>query len=440
MNLNSSLLALGDGSLPVSCGNLKSKLPLKWIRSCLANNGIATVRRRKLPVEQIAWLLVGMALYRNRSIAEIVDRLDLVVPDSNGKKQYVSKAAITPARNRLGVDPMKDLFETSAKQWGNDSSKKHTWHDLRVFAIDGTTLRVPDSPNNRKTFQAHCDSGYPLVRLVVLMSLRSRIILNASFSGCRTSETTLANELLASIPDMSVTVLDAYFHNFSIWEDIRSKGSQRHWLVRAREDLRKWQVIERLGPDDEIVEIHPSTTTLTRNPELPEVIRVRAVHFHRKGHRPKILLTSLLDPKKYPASEIAALYHERWEIETAYAEIKTTTLERKESIRSKTPARIKQEIWGLLIAYNLIRRQIEATAAELKIEPNRISFSAMHRLMRDLFFWAEVASPGKLPKMLRELRFDIRHFILPPRRERTYSRTVKRWGRKYPIRRAKTLK
>lgn len=433
MNLNSSLVALSDGTLPTSFEGLRSHLPLKWIQSCLAKPGIATLRRRKLPVDRVVWLLVGMALYRNRPIPEIVQRLDLVLPGEGGKKRSVAKGAITPARDRLGVEPLRGLFEATAKRWAGESSGRYLWRGLEVLGIDATTMRVPDSPANRAEFQAHSRSGYPLVRLAVLMGLRSRLALDCSFSGCRTSETALAKDLLDSIPDNSITILDRYFHNYSIWNSIHREEQDRHWLVRARDDLRVWKVIKCFGPGDELAEIRVTPNTLARNPGLPETIRVRVIRYQRAGFKPRTLLTSLLDPVRYPGREIAELYHERWELELAYNEIKTRTLERCEAIRSQSPERVKQEILGLMIAYNLVRREMEGLALELKLPPNRISFRATQLLMRDLFYWAEVASPGKLPAMVEKMRLDLRDFVLPPRRKRRYPRLVKMRTWKYGI-------
>lgn len=432
MSFASSILALGDGSLPASFDGLKSQLPLDWIRSCLREHGVASVRRRKLPVEQVIWLLVGMALYRDRSIPELVDRLDLVLPERDGTKRSVAKSAITPARDRLGADPMRSLFESTAEGWALPSSQRHLWHGLKVLGVDGTTLRIPDSPENREEFGQHAESGYPLVRVVALMALRSRLIMRCAFAGGSTGESTLAQEVLAAVPDDSVTILDRYYHNYSVWRQISAAGSNRHWLVPAREDLKVWTVMRDDGDGSSVVEIRPSVATRRKNPDIPDVMTVRAIRYKRPGFRERTLLTSLLDEKVYPTADIIALYHERWEQELAYREIKAETLEGEETIRSQSPERVRQELWGLFIAYNIVRREMEAVAEDLEVPPARISFRAALALIRDLFFWAEVASPGKFSKMILKMRFDLRHFVLPPRRERSYPRAVKMQWTKYP--------
>lgn len=433
MDLASSLAALSTGTLPASFDGIRSHLPLEWIQSCLAEHGIATLRRRKLPVEQVVWLVVGMALFRDRSIPEIIQRLDLVLPNETGARRSLAKSAIPPARDRLGVEPLRSLFESSARRWALESADRHRWRGLQVLGIDGTTLRVPDSPENRMVFESHSGSAYPLVRLVVLMALRSRLALECSFAGCRTGESSLAKDLLPLIPGNSVTIFDRYFHNYSIWNSIHSEEKGRHWLVRARDDLRVWKIIDRLGPGDELAEIEVTAQTRRRTPDVPRKILLRVIRYRRAGFKTRTLLTSLLDPKRYPAREIAGLYQERWELELAYNDIKTRTLERREAIRSQSPDRVRQEILGLMIAYNLVRREMEAAALKLKVPPSRMSFQASLMLIRDLFFWAEVASPGKLPQMIEKLRLDLRSFVLPPRRQRRYPRVVKMRSRKYGL-------
>lgn len=426
MSLSSSLVALADGRLPTTFEGLRSHLPVEWIQSCLEKQGIATLRRRKLPVENVVWLIIGMALFRDRPIPEIVRRLDLVLPGEDGQRQDVANSAITPARDRLGHEPLRSLFEATAQLWAGESATRYPWRGLALLGIDGTTLRVPDSEENRRVFETYSGSNYPIVRLAMLMALRSRVALDCSFSGCRTSETTLAKDILSSIPDNSLTILDRYFHNYAIWHEINNQGENRHWLVRARDDLRgSWKTIERFGPGDELVEISVRQSTRFKHPELPETLRIRAIRYRRAGFKTRTLVTSLLDPKAYPAREVAELYHERWELELAYDEIKTHALQRQETIRSQSPERVRQELLGLLIAYNLVRREMEGMAMRLKLPANRISFQATLMMMRDLFCWAEVASPGKLPSMLAEMRLKLETFALPPRRERHCQRVRK---------------
>jgi Transposase DDE domain len=216
--------------------------------------------------------------------------------------------------------------------------------------------------------------------------------------------------------------------NFLVADDLtrlERSGSNRHWLTRAKSTT-KLRVLKQLGPNDELVEITLSDATRRLHPDLPPVWTARAIKYQRKGFRPSTLLTSLLDARAYPADELIALYHERWELELGYDEIKTHLLEREEAIRSRTPQGVRQEIWAL--AYNLVRLEMERTADEAGVEPNRISFvNALAMIRNAWLIWSTVPlAPGRIPEGLIRLRHDLKLLILPPRRpQRSYPRAVK---------------
>jgi hypothetical protein len=429
MGLTSALVALGDGTLPASFEGLKSRVPIEWIESALKVHGVATLRKRKLPAEQVVWLAIGMGVYRDRPIEDVVSRLDLVLPGEDGEPQTVGKGAISTARARVGAEPLRTIFQVTTGHWGLESADRYRWRGLMVLGGDGVTLRVPDSPENREEFHlpgsARRSAGYPQIRGVGLLDLRSRKLVDFDFADCKTGELTLAGPLLERVPAHSVTVLDRLYVDYFLLHRIHSGGEQRHWLLRARKNL-KWEVVRRLGRGDELVEIAFSPAVRREHPELPQTFRARVIRYHRKGFRPRVLMTSLLDPEQYPATEIADLYCERWELELAYDEIKTHTLDREEAIRSRTPEGVRQEVWGLLIAYNLVRHEMEGVALERGVAPRRVSFLYSLRVIRDVFYWAATTSPGSLPKMVKKMRLAVGALILPERRtHRRYPRHVK---------------
>jgi len=238
-------------------------------------------------------------------------------------------------------------------------------------------------------------------------------------------EQTLAGDLWSAIPENSLTILDRGFHCANTLLDLSSRVN-RHWLIRAKRNLRK-RVLKKFGRGDFLIEMIISPQAKQRDPRLPNTWQARAITYQRKGFRPQLLLTSLADPERYPASEIAALYHERWELELGYDEIKTSLLDRREALRSKTPCGVRQELWGLFLAYNLVRLEMERAADEAGIEPTRISFVGALRFICDEWLWCAVALPGAIPRHLRDLRQSLVGMILPPRRSaRSYPRAVKR--------------
>ena len=329
---------------PENFENLRRNIDAEWIEQALQATGTATIRRRRLPAEQVVWLVIGMALFRNRSIHDVVSKLGLVLP---GDTPTVVPSAVADARSRLGAEPMEWLFTRCADQWAHSSARKHQWRGLALYGVDGSTLRVPDSDENRRTFgganSRRGESGYPLVRIAALMALRSHLLGAVSFGPFGAGEHTYAAALWASVPNDSVTIVDRNFLAAPVLIPLQPDGRNRHWLVRAKSNT-QWRALEMLGKGDELVELEASPQALRDNPSLPKTYVARAIRYQRKGFQPQILLTLLTDPMAYPSREIAAMYHERWEIEMGYDEIKTELLDREEAIRSRTPDGVRQEL------------------------------------------------------------------------------------------------
>ena len=400
-----------------------------FIEEALQTTGTATVRRRRLPADRIVWLMLGMALMRDWPITRVAEQLDLALPTADGTRT-VAPSALSQARSRLGPEPMEWLFLRTAEQWSNASAGQNRWRGLALYAVDGTTMRIPDTAENREHFGDHETnkgaSGYPLARVVVLMAVRSHLLASVTFGPVTVGEGVYADSLWDTVPDRSLVLVDRHYLRAGVLVPIMTKGTERHWLTRAKSNT-KYRSVRTLGVGDELVELEVSEQARRKDPTLPKYYDVRAIRYQRKGFRPQLLLTSLVDVKRYPASEIRVLYHERWEIELGFGEIKTDMLDRYETIRSKSPAAVEQELWGVLTAYNLVRNEMERIAAELRVEPTRISFVAALRFFVEQWIWAsQTSTPGAIPKRLTTMRDRIRYFVLPPRRpERVFPRQVK---------------
>jgi hypothetical protein len=427
MGFDRAFHAVATYASPPNLDGFRRHIDAAWIEQALSATGTATVRRRRLPSEQVIWVVLGMGLFRDRPIEDIVSKLDLALP---GPSATVARSTVSQARDRVGSEPLRWLFERSASTWSSRSAEAHRWRGLRLYGMDGSTVRVPDTPDNRAAFGGQraregSMSGYPMVRMVVLMALRSHLLAAAHFGRYEgTSELEYAKPLCQAIPTASLTVLDRLYFTASLLLGIEAGGKDRHWLTRAKSNLSA-RVVQKFGTGDELIEMEVSSQARKLNPSLPRTWQARRIRYKRAGFREQWLLTSLRDPKLYPASEIVSLYHERWELELGYDEIKTELLEREEAIRSKKPDGVLQELWGVLLAYNLVRLEMESIAREAKIEPTRISFVEALRLMRDEWGWLSVASPGAIPKRLAALRRSIKRYVLPPRRPRRYPRLVK---------------
>jgi hypothetical protein len=439
MALAMALRAVAEVAPPPALARFRQDLDPAWIDGALAATGTATLRRRRLPAEQVIWLVLGMALYRDRSIVEVAAALDLALPGARGPT--AAPSAVSQARARLGPEPLAWLFARCGAHWAHASAAEHRWRGLALYGVDGTTLRVADSAANRAHFGTQTagarrgDGAYPLVRLVALMALRSHLVAAAAFGPYAQGEGHYAAALWGAIPDDTLTVVDRNFLVAGTLVRLAAGGVSRHWLVRAKAKTRATLVAE-LGPGDALVELPVRREARRADPALPRSFRARALTYQRAGHAPQVLLTSLLDPQRYPAAELVALYHERWEVELGYDEVKTEVLDGAETLRSRSPAAVAQELWGVLLAYDLVRLEMARAADLAGVAPTRISFVAALHLIRDEWLWSAFAAPGAIPRHLDRLRHALTRLVLPPRRpERQYPRAVKRKMSNYPRKR-----
>lgn len=436
----SHCLSLLSQVIAPDLATLTQDLPVQLIEQALAATGTSSVRHRRMPAQQVVWLVLGLALFRHLNIVQVVDQLGLAV--QKGRRPVVP-SAIHKARSRLGPLPIAWLFDATAQAWAHQSAAEHKFHGLSVYGVDGTTLRVPDSPDNRAHFGGtnthRGPSGYPLCRLVTLMALRSHLIAAAAFGPYATGEHGYAQSLWEQVPEHSLVILDRGFLAAGILLGLQSRGSNRHYLIRLRKDS-KVRVIKRLGPGDELVELQVSRTARTKQPELPKTMVARRLVYQRKGYRPQALLTSLLDPSKYPAKEVVALYHERWELELGFDEIKTEMMERQETLRSLSPWTVEQEIWGTLLAYNLVRLEMQRVAKLAGVEPVQLSFSGMLLMMMQLWQVMSIRAAGPISKLIASWEAQMQRLVLPPRRSaRSYPRAVKLKMSNYDRKRPSTV-
>ena len=440
MDLAEALLEVGPGRAEESFALFTQTLDQQWIVEALRATGAASVRRRKLPAEYVVWLVIGMGLFRDRSIEEVVRHLHLVLPGVDPpSRPRVTGGAIVQARDRLGDQPLETLFATTTTEWATASANAHRWRGLAVYGVDGSHLRVPDTPENDRTFgrpkSGRGRAGYPQVRIVALMVLRSHVLAGLAVGAYAEGEVTLAASLWPKLPEASLTIVDRGFLSYLLFHQIQAQGPHRHWLTRAKKNL-TWRVRQRLSPHDCLVELPVHPNLRRAHPELPETLTARAIRYHRRGFRPQTLLTSLLDVAAYPAVEVVELYHERWELELAFDEVKTHTLEREEALRSRAPERVRQEIWGLAIGYNLVRLEMARVATGAAVAPQRISYRHALMLIRNFWLTAWLAPPGVLPRRLEALHDELALLLLPPRRsQRRFPRAVKIKMSNYPLKR-----
>ena len=414
---------------------LTKHLSPEWVEASLSLSSHATIRRRRLPQDMVLWLVIGMAMFRNEPINEVARRLNICA-QGLATAELLARSALSQARQRLGAQPMKWLFKQCARVWGRERYAQDDWKGLQLFAIDGALFRTQDTPELR----AHFGSGntgtqrqtpYPMLRLVALMNVRSHVIADATVSPYRTSEMRLAEEFIAGIPDDSVTLLDKGFFGAGLLLEISHKGHERHWLLPSKKNLR-YEVIEHYGDGDQLVQMTVSYQARKRNPSLPRVWTARAVSYE-VGGKQKTVLTSL-PASHYSAKEVARLYHERWEIELGFRDIKSSMQHNEITLRSKKVELVYQELWGVLLAYNLVRREASKAAIEHGRIPSDISFKfAFQFIAAQLVVMSGAVSPSHTPRRLAELRGAVATLFIKKRTRPPSPRTVKISKTRYPL-------
>jgi hypothetical protein len=388
---------------PSPCVTLLEALPRDQVEHALATAGCAEARWRRLPAVLVVYRLVAAALFRRVALGRLVALLGLSVPD--GDRFAVAKSALTAARKRLGPAPLRALLGAVA------GPEARRWRGRRVLALDGTSLRVPDTQANREWFglhrAGHGESAYPLLRLCLLVEVGTRRVLDAVCAPFDVGEPTLARDLLGALPACSRLLLDAGYFGGPFVQTLEALGSERAFLLALPSNARP-RVLKRLGPGDDLVEFRLGWRTRQRHPDAAPTWIARVIRYHARGWRPRFFATNLLAPASAPRAELGALYRERWEIELGLGDAKGRLLEREEALRSRTPLLCEQEAYALLVATNVLRALGAAHAHAAGVAPRRVSFVALRDLVA--FAWAAAAtSPGS---GLERVAWQ-----LPPRRE-----------------------
>ncbi|WP_032468886.1 IS4 family transposase, partial [Vibrio mimicus] len=311
-----------------------------------------------------------------------------------------------------------------------------TWAGLKLLAVDGVVWRTPDSDENRDTFKApsnqNGEGAFPQVRMVCQMEVTSHMLIASVFDSYKTNEMALAEQLIETTPDNSLTLFDRGFFSLGLLNRWASTGVARHWLMPMKKGT-QYTTISKLGRNDKIIRLQSNPQARKKFSDLPESVMVRLITKTIKGKEVNIL-TSMTDALRYPSAEIADLYSHRWEIEVGYREMKSSLLKNQFTLRSKKPEMVRQELWGLLLSYNIIRYQMINMAKQIPgFYPNQLSFTTSANAIIHLIhsFWLE--SAGTIPKRINHLLEEAPYHVLPVKREdRMYPRAIKPKAKKYP--------
>ncbi|MDG4785507.1 IS4 family transposase [Micromonospora sp. WMMD1102] len=414
---------------PGHLGELTQQVPFEMVDAALAQTRCLQRRVRDLPSRVVVYLLLAGCLFAESGYRQVWQRL--VAGLEGLPVAQPSEAALTKARQRVGPQPLRALFDLLRGPAASMAGPVR-WRGLLVCAIDGTTLFVADSAANLTRYSKQRGgrtggSSYPMLRLVTIMACGTRSVMDAVFGPITSGETTYAKDLLARLPADTLLLADRNFTAGHLLNLVT--GRQAHLLVRAKTG--------RGGP--KLPVLHRCRDGSYRSVFGGQRVRVIDAEISIKTKAGTVtgvyrLITTLLDTDTYPATAILRLYHERWEIETAYLEIKSSILGGR-VLRARTPTGVDQEIHALLVTYQILRTAMtDATNSEPGTDPDRASFTTALNTARDQVINAAGVIADTIIDLVGKIGRLVLDDLLPERRLRVNARTVKRAISKYNAR------
>lgn len=382
----------------LSVGLLGRIYPAPVIEQCLDQHQVNTQRIRSLPALVTSYYCIALSLYPQAAYEEVYAVVAEGLCD-RGRGHSISapaKSSISAARQRIGFAPLKSLMGQVCKPLADQHTQPHAFYaGLRLVAIDGTCFDLPDEASNEAEFGRPRSnrgiSAFPQAKCVALVECATHAIIAASLGAGTTAEWSLCQEILPSLSTGMLCLADRGFAGYARWQEAAASGAQLLWRAKSNAQL---PVLQRLADGSFLSALYPDETS-HRNGRKGITVRVieyslpalQAAPGQQQTTTPQRyrLLTSLLDPAQAPALELALLYHERWEIEAAFDELKTHLTQAKRTLRSKTAEGVRQEFYGWVLAHYAVCWLMHQAASEHRLRQRVLSFTGHTNLLRRVF-------------------------------------------------------
>jgi hypothetical protein len=335
----------------------------------------------------VVYYVIALALYMQSSYREVLRCLlegILWLRDPSARVRVAGKSGISQARTRLGWEPLRQLHDELVQPIAVRGTCGAWYRGWRLVSLDGSTLEVADEKVNEEAFgrpgASRGASAYPQIRFVSLVENGTHVLFGSQMDSYRTGEITLAKTVLPRLGKGMLCLADRNFFGFALWQQAQGTGADLLWRMKKNMRL---ACESRLADGSYLSHVYPCERDWRHK---THGIAVRVIDYRLEGiegaepiYR---LATTILNPNQAPASELAALYHERWEIETAFDELKTHLRGARIVLRSKAPDLVRQEFYGLLMAHFAIRGLMHEAALKANEDPDRLSFLHAVRVVR----------------------------------------------------------
>ena len=383
----------------MSLGVIAQKIPQDVVHEVLRIEGKQSQRQRQLPAHVMVYYVIALALYMGVSYGEVLRCLCeafqwLGLPVD--RIRQTGRSGISQARSRLGSEPMKRLYQQVVVPVGVRGTRGAWYRDWRMVSLDGTTLDVADEVANAEAFgrpgASRGASAFPQLRLVALAECGTHVLFSAAQGPYTVGETTLAREVVDGLSPEMLCIADRGFFGYTLWKQATARGAQLLWRLKSNTAR---TCDHRLSDGSYLSRIYKSTHD-RRHDRNPVIIRVVEYALDGAESTESVyrLATTILDDQLAPATELAALYHQRWEIENAFDELKVHLRGPRIVLRSKTPELVRQELYGLLLAHFAVRALMHEAALKEALDPDELSFTHSVRVIRRKAMTAAAFSPS----------------------------------------------
>jgi Insertion element 4 transposase N-terminal/Transposase DDE domain len=391
----------------ISLGVVAKTFPKAWVEDILRKTGKTSSRQRDLPAHVVVYYVIALSLYMQASYREVLrcllEGLQWLM-DKEVEPKVAVRSSISQARIRLGWEPVRQLHDEVVQPIATESTKGAWFHQWRIVSLDGSTLDVPDEAENLQAFGKQVcirgESAFPTIRFLSLVENGTHVLFGSRMGPYEMSERALAEEVVPLLKSGMLCLADRGFYGFRTWALAKGTGADLVWRVRKSHILPREQILKDGSFLSRVYESQ-SDQKQKRNGVV-----VRVVEYTLEGP-PEAepiyrLITTIEDPDQAPAQELAALYHERWEIETAFDELKTHLRGHRITLRSKTPDLIRQEFYGLMMAHFAIRGLMHEAALMGEVDPDRLSFMHAVRVIRRKMTRCASLPPSGLARIQRK--------------------------------------